>query len=82
VHRPQLHETVLVTGGAGFIGSHLADELLAHGFRVRAFDSLVDQVHSNGSRSSATRRMGRPSMSPKTTSTVRPPELAVRGLTR
>lgn len=50
MHRPQLHETVLVTGGAGFIGSHLADELLAHGYRVRAFDSLVDQVHSNGDR--------------------------------
>ena len=48
MHRPQLHETVLVTGGAGFIGSHLADELLAHGYRVRALDSLVDQVHSNG----------------------------------
>jgi dTDP-L-rhamnose 4-epimerase len=28
-------ETVLITGGAGFIGSHLADELLAHGYRVR-----------------------------------------------
>jgi dTDP-L-rhamnose 4-epimerase len=50
VHRPQLHETVLVTGGAGFIGSHLADELLAHGYSVRAFDNLVDQVHSNGDR--------------------------------
>jgi len=50
VHRPQLHETVLVTGGAGFIGSHLADELLAHGYRVRAFDNLVHQVHSSGDR--------------------------------
>jgi dTDP-L-rhamnose 4-epimerase len=50
MHRPQLHGTVLVTGGAGFIGSHLADELLSHGYRVRAFDSLVDQVHSNGDR--------------------------------
>ena len=27
---------VLITGGAGFIGSHLADELLDHGYRVRA----------------------------------------------
>jgi dTDP-L-rhamnose 4-epimerase len=36
---------VLITGGAGFIGSHLADELLARGFAVRALDSLVPQVH-------------------------------------
>jgi dTDP-L-rhamnose 4-epimerase len=36
---------VLITGGAGFIGSHLADELLARGYAVRALDSLVPQVH-------------------------------------
>lgn len=36
---------VLITGGAGFIGSHLADELLRHGFRVRVLDALVEQVH-------------------------------------
>ena len=36
---------VLITGGAGFIGSHLADELLAHGHRVRALDNLSPQVH-------------------------------------
>jgi dTDP-L-rhamnose 4-epimerase len=41
---------VLVTGGAGFIGSHLADELLAHGYRVRALDSLDPQVHAGGER--------------------------------
>lgn len=38
-------ECVLITGGGGFIGSHLADELLAHGYRVRVLDSLTDQVH-------------------------------------
>ncbi len=36
---------VLITGGAGFIGSHVADELLRQGLRVRALDSLVPQVH-------------------------------------
>lgn len=39
--------TVLITGGAGFIGSHLADELLAAGYRVRALDSLDAQVHGS-----------------------------------
>jgi dTDP-L-rhamnose 4-epimerase len=38
-------EHVLITGGAGFIGSHLADELLRAGHSVRALDSLVPQVH-------------------------------------
>ena len=36
---------ILITGGAGFIGSHAADELLRNGYRVRALDSLVPQVH-------------------------------------
>jgi len=36
---------VLITGGAGFIGSHLADLLLSRGHRVRVLDSLVSQVH-------------------------------------
>ncbi|MFW6235554.1 MAG: NAD-dependent epimerase/dehydratase family protein [Desulfovibrionales bacterium] len=36
---------VLITGGAGFIGSHLADELLESGYRVRVLDSLSPQVH-------------------------------------
>jgi dTDP-L-rhamnose 4-epimerase len=47
---PRLSELVLITGGAGFIGSHLADVLLARGDRVRALDSLVPQVHGDGGR--------------------------------
>jgi len=39
---------VLITGGAGFIGSHLADELLRRGYRVRALDVLTPQVHPEG----------------------------------
>jgi dTDP-L-rhamnose 4-epimerase len=41
---------VLITGGAGFIGSHLADELLAHGYQVRVLDSLEPQVHGESRR--------------------------------
>lgn len=43
-------QRVLITGGAGFIGSHLADELLAHGYRVRVLETLAGQVHSEGKR--------------------------------
>jgi dTDP-L-rhamnose 4-epimerase len=36
---------ILITGGAGFIGSHLADELMHHGYAVRVLDNLSPQVH-------------------------------------
>src|SRR5215216_379394 len=40
-----MSKKVLITGGAGFIGSHLADELLANGYGVRVLDNLSSQVH-------------------------------------
>ncbi|MFT2008166.1 NAD-dependent epimerase/dehydratase family protein [Pontibacter sp. 13R65] len=43
-----MKQRILITGGAGFIGSHLADELLRHGYQVRALDNLSEQVHGPG----------------------------------
>ena len=36
---------VLITGGAGFIGSHIADRLIEHGYEVVIYDNLEPQVH-------------------------------------
>jgi dTDP-L-rhamnose 4-epimerase len=36
---------ILITGGAGFVGSHVADELLDHGYSIRVLDNLSPQVH-------------------------------------
>lgn len=43
-----MSERVLVTGGAGFIGSHTVDRLLASGAEVRVVDNLHPQVHPGG----------------------------------
>lgn len=43
-----MNKQLLITGGAGFIGSHLADELLGGGYRVRVLDNLSPQVHGPG----------------------------------
>jgi dTDP-L-rhamnose 4-epimerase len=40
-----MNKKVLITGGAGFIGSHLSDELLEKGYEVRVLDNLCEQVH-------------------------------------
>ncbi|KAA6456975.1 NAD-dependent epimerase/dehydratase family protein [Acidobacteria bacterium AB60] len=41
-------KNILITGGAGFVGSHLADGLLAAGHHVRILDDLASQVHPSG----------------------------------
>jgi dTDP-L-rhamnose 4-epimerase len=43
-------QKILITGGAGFIGSHLADGLLDAGHDVRVLDNLTPQVHERSSR--------------------------------
>ncbi|MBA2407464.1 MAG: GDP-mannose 4,6-dehydratase, partial [Chitinophagales bacterium] len=48
-----MNKKVLITGGAGFIGSHLADELLEKGYSVRVIDNLNEQVHGRNCKNPA-----------------------------
>ena len=45
-----MQETVLITGGAGFIGRHVAKALLQRGCKVRVLDALIEQVHQGKGR--------------------------------
>lgn len=40
-----MRDCILITGGAGFVGSNLAVRLVREGYRVKVLDSLAEQVH-------------------------------------
>jgi dTDP-L-rhamnose 4-epimerase len=41
-------KNILITGGAGFVGSHTAEALVRRGHKVKIFDNLCEQVHASG----------------------------------
>ena len=43
------YKKILITGGAGFIGSHLVDKLISKGYSIRVLDNLYKQIHPNRS---------------------------------
>src|SRR5215471_20226420 len=45
-----MKNTILVTGGAGFIGSHVTDELIGAGYDVRVLDNLTSAIHGPAQR--------------------------------
>ena len=54
-----MKHSVLITGGAGFIGSNLAIALTSKGYEVRVLDSLSPQIHGPGGDSSTRRAVNR-----------------------
>lgn len=44
-----MKDTVLITGGAGFIGRHVTSALLQEGYEIRVLDALIEQVHGDKS---------------------------------
>lgn len=42
-----MSQKVLITGGCGFIGRYVTQELLSSGYQVRILDALIDQVHGD-----------------------------------